>query len=131
MRVGHDGGVCVLDDEPVKPFESLEGAGRMGLDLAKYMAEHVNMYSSANARCKFRVTREMISDVIDMLGANVFFSDETDEHVTVSARVNERAMWQFAKNFAPDVLILEPKRLVDHVCAEAERTIEAYRELEG
>ena len=131
MRVGHDGGVCVLDDEPVKPFESLEGAGRMGLDLAKYMAEHVYMYSSVNARCRFRVARAMISDVIDMFGSNVVFSDETDEHVTVSARVNERAMWQFAKNFAPDVLILEPKRLVDQACAEAERTLAAYKELEG
>lgn len=131
MRVGHGGGVCVLDDAPVKPFESLEGTGRAGLDLAKYMAEHVYMYSSANARCKFRVARVMVSDVIDMFGANVVFSDETDEHVTVSARVNERAMWQFAKNFAPDVLILEPKRLADQVRAEAECTIEAYRELEG
>lgn len=71
----------------------------------------------------------MISDVIDMFGSNVVFSDETDEHVTVSARVNERAMWQFAKNFAPDVLILESKRLVDQACAKAERTLAAYREL--
>ena len=59
------------------------------------------------------------------------FSDETDEHVTASARVNERAMWQFAKNFAPDVLILEPKRLADQVIAEAQRTLAAYKELEG
>ena len=66
-----------------------------------------------------------------MFGSNVVFSDETDEHVTVSAHVNERAMWQFAKNYAPDVLIFEPKRLADQVRAEAERTIEAYRELEG
>ena len=93
------------------------------------MAEHVYMYSSANSRCRFRVARAMVSDVIDMFGVNVVFSDETAYHVTVSARVNERAMWQFAKNFAPDVLILEPKRLADRVRAEAERTIEAYREL--
>ena len=96
--------VRVLDDAPVKPFESLEGAGRMGLDLAKYMAEHVYMYSSANARCRFRVARAMISDVIDMFGSNVVFSDETDEHVTVSARVNERAMWQFAKKAVWDYI---------------------------
>lgn len=128
-RIDRMADVRVLDDAPVKPLESLEGVGRMGLDLAKYMAEHVYMYSSANARCKFRVTREMISDVIDMFGSNVVFSDETDEHVTVSARVNERVMCQFAKNFAPDVLILEPKRLVDQACAEAERTLAAYREL--
>ncbi len=50
------------------------------------------MYSSANARCRFRVTRAMISDVIDMFGANVVFSDNTDGCVTVNARVNERAM---------------------------------------
>lgn len=34
----------------------------------------------------------MVSDVIGMFGSNVVFSDETDEHVTVSARVNERVM---------------------------------------
>ena len=48
----------------------------------------------------------------------------------MTARVNERAMWQFAKNFAPDVLILEPKRLADQVREEAERTVAAYREIE-
>ncbi len=130
-RIDRMAGVRILEDEPAKPFESLEGAGRAGLDLAKYMAEHVYMYSSPNSRCKFRVTREMISDVIDMFGRDVTFSDKTDDHVTVSARVNERAMWQFAKNFAPDVLILEPKRLADQVVAEAERTLAAYKELEG
>ncbi len=128
-RIDRMADVRVLDDAPVKPFESLEGAGRAGLDLAKYMEEHVYMYSSVNARCRFRVARAMISDVIDMFGHDVTFGDETETHVTVSARVNERAMWQFAKNFAPDVLILEPKRLADQVCAEAECTLAAYREL--
>lgn len=130
-RIDRMSDVRILEDEPIKPFESLEGAGRAGLDLSKYMAEHVYMYSSANSRCKFRIAWAMISDVIDMFGRDVVFSDETDKHVTVSARVNERAMWQFAKNFAPDVLILEPKRLAEQVRAEAERTIAAYRELEG
>lgn len=46
----------------------------------------------------------MISDVIDMFGSNVVFSDETDEHVTVSARVNERVMWQFAKKAVWDYI---------------------------
>ena len=55
---------------------------------------------------------------------------ETDKHVIVKAHVNERAMWQFAKNFAPDVLTLEPKRLADQVREEAERTVAAYRETE-
>jgi len=40
-------------------------------------------------------------------------------------------MWQFAKNFAPDVLILEPKRLADQVREEARRTLEAYENLQA
>ena len=130
-RVDRMADVRILEDELIKPFESLEGAGRAGFNLAKYMAEHVYMYSSANSRCTFRVTKPMISDVIDMFGREVVFTEETEAHVTVSARVNERAMWQFAKNFAPDVLILEPRRLADQVKEEAERTLEAYRELVG
>lgn len=53
--------------------------------------------------------RPMISDVADMFGCDVMLSDETKMHV------NDRAMWRFAKNFAPGVLILEPKRYVVQV----------------
>lgn len=129
-RVDRMADVRILEDEPAKPFDSLDGAGRAGLDLAKYMAEHVYMYSSPNSRCKFRVVRSMVDDVIDMFGRGVTFSDETEKHVTVSAYVNERSMWQYAKSFAPYVLILEPKRLADQVVAEAEHTLAAYRELD-
>ena len=39
----------------------------------------------------------MISDVIDLFGKDVVFSEETDTHVVVSVHVNERAAEQFAK----------------------------------
>ena len=129
-RVDRITDIRILKNELVKPFESLRGSDGVKLDLAKYMQEHIYMYSSPNTRCKFRIVKPMIADVIDMFGRDVEFSDETDKHVTVTARVNERAMWQFAKNFAPDVLILEPKRLADQVREEAERTVAAYREME-
>lgn len=116
-----------LLDEPLKPFETLDGAENGRLDLAKYMAEHVYMYSSENAKVKFRVVKAMITDVIDMFGMDVTFTDETDMHVTVTAHVNELAMTQFAKSYAPDVIVLEPKRLADEVRANAERTVEAYK----
>ncbi len=93
------------------------------------MAEHIYMYSSPNVHCRFRIRREMISDVIDLFGLDVEFSDETDEGVTVSAHVNERAMWQFAKNFAPDVLVLEPKVMAEKLRSEFERSLQAYQEL--
>ena len=102
-----------LLDEPARPFATLEGSGGKRLDLAKYMAEHIYMYAGGNTHVKFRIVREMICDVLDIFGQNVRFCEESDTHVCVIADVNERAMLQLAKNYGPDVLILEPKRLVD------------------
>ena len=125
-RVDRIADIRVLD-EAAKPFETLHGADGQRLDLAKYMAEHVYMFSSDNVRAKFRIVKAMVSDVIDLFGREVTFSDETDTHVTVTARVNELAMLQFAKSYAPDVIVLEPKSVVDAVRRDAEQTVEAYR----
>lgn len=116
-------------DEPVKPFESLPWAKERRLDLAKYMREHIYMFSSENVRAKFRIVKPMISDVIDMFGKEVRFSDETDDTVTVTATVNEMSMLQFARSFAPDVVLLEPEFLAKKVKETAERTVEAYKDI--
>ena len=57
-----------------------------------------------NVRAVFRVAKAMVSDVIDLFGTEVTFSDEDDTGVTVSAFTNEMAMEQFAMSFVPDVL---------------------------
>ena len=44
----------------------------------------------------------------------------------VSAKVTEEDMFQFAKSYAPDVLVLGPERLVDRLWEDAERTYKAY-----
>lgn len=123
-RIDRIADVKVLD-EPVKPFEKLDGAGNGRLDLAKYMAEHIYMYSSENTQVKFRIVKGMVSDIIDMFGMNVRFSDETEDHVTVTAQVNEMAMKQFAKSFAPDVMVLEPKKLREEIKEDIIRSAQA------
>ena len=118
-----------LLDEPVKPFESLPWAKERRLDLAEYMREHIYMFSSENVRAKFRIVKPMISDVIDMFGKEVRFSDETEDTVTVTATVNEMSMLQFARSFAPDVVVLEPKSLAEKVMETAVRTVEVYKDI--
>lgn len=118
-----------LLDEPVKPFESLPWAKERRLDLAEYMREHIYMFSSGNVKAKFRIVKPMISDVIDMFGKEVRFSDETDDTVTVTATVNEMSMLQFARSFAPDVVLLEPEFLAKKVKDTAERTVEVYKDI--
>lgn len=113
-------------DEPAKPFESLPWAHGRSLDLAAYMREHPYMYSSENVRAKLKIVPTMVSDVLDMFGKEVRLEKEGDA-VAVTLTANEMALKQFAKNFAPDVLVLEPQSLRDQVREELERGATAYR----
>lgn len=121
--------ICDLKilDEPVKPFETLMWSNGQPLDLAMYMKEHPYMYSSENVLAKFRVARPMISDVIDLFGKDVIFSDEDETGVTASVYTNEMALEQFAKNFAPDVVVLEPQRLRNQLKENLEKSLEFYQ----
>ena len=85
------------------------------------------MYSGENQKVTFRIVKAMISDVIDIFGGDVRFSDETDTHVTVTTRVNLKAMTQFAKNYAPDVEVLKPETLRNDIIGEFEKALEVYR----
>ena len=114
-------------DEPAKPFDTLIWTNGRTLDLATYMKEHPYMYSSDNIRAVFRVAKAMVSDVIDLFGTEVTFSNEDDTGVTVSAFTNEMAMEQFAMNFAPDVSVLEPTRLREKVKNALEKALEKYK----
>lgn len=114
-------------DEPAKPFETLQWANGQTLDLAEYMKEHVYMYSSGNTRAKLRISRPMVSDVIELFGKDVIFSDEDETGVTVSVFANEMSVEQFAKSYAPDVVILEPQGLRDRVKKSFERSLKFYR----
>ena len=111
-------------EEKGKPFETLKWSGHQPMNLNEYMKEHVYMYSSENAFVKFRIVKAMISDVIDLFGKGVNFSEETDTHVSVSVHVNERA----AEHYAPDVVILQPKRLRDKLRDDLKKAWEAYED---
>ena len=115
-------------EEKGKPFETLKWSGHQPMNLNEYMKEHVYMYSSENVFVKFRIVKAMISDVIDLFGKGVNFSEETDTHVSVSVHVNERAAEQFEKNYAPDVVILQPKRLRDKLRDDLKKAWEAYED---
>lgn len=84
------------------------------------------MYAGGSVRARFRIWKPLVSDVLEIFGPDVSFSDEEESYVTVTAWVTERAMEQFAKNFGPDVLVLEPKSLVDSVRRSAEELLQAY-----
>ncbi|MBQ0098046.1 MAG: WYL domain-containing protein [Oscillospiraceae bacterium] len=113
-------------DESVKPFETLQGANKMPLDLSKYMKSHVYMYSSDNCKAKLRIVKPMISDIIDMFGKDVSFSNEDENGVTVTVNANAMSIEHFAQSFAPDVVVLEPKHLAEKVKNRLQKAVEKY-----
>ena len=66
--------------------------------------------------------------MIDLFGKDITFSEETDTHVAVRVHVSERAAEQFAKNYAPDVVVLQPKRLRYKLRDELKRSWEVYED---
>jgi predicted DNA-binding transcriptional regulator YafY len=126
-RVDRIKDIEILKDVSIKPFEQLDEAIERNLNLQEYMAEHIYMFAGDSVHARFRIPHAMIGDVIDVFGQDVRFMDETDTHVIVLAYVNEQAMLQYAKSFAPDVVVLGPEKLVEKVKSDLDRSIQLYK----
>ena len=120
--------IRILRDEPIRPFRELTTSSGRKLDLAQYMDEHIYMWSSDTSRVRFRITKSRLNSVFDHFGKDVTFEKETEDEVEVSARVTEAAMLQFAKNYAPYVVVLEPASLVEEIKEDVRKTLKAYGE---
>ena len=117
--------IQILDTKR-KPFSKLKNSNGESFNLADYMKTHIYMYTSGDTRVRFKVVPAMVTDVLDIFGKDVRFEEETKDYVTVSASVTEAAMIQFAKSYSPDVVILEPQRMVDTMKAWAKKVKKVY-----
>ena len=97
-------------DEPVKPMKKVNGL-KNGLDLPKHMAEHIYMYCGESVKVKFRTDKYIINDIVDWFGTAVKFSNETEETVDVSVKVNENAMFLWSMQYGTRVEVIEPESL--------------------
>ncbi|MBQ3264912.1 MAG: WYL domain-containing protein [Ruminococcus sp.] len=125
-RVDRMADMEILPD-PVKPFKALRGSDGKPLDLNAYMEKHIYMFSGENTRVVFRAQKNVLSDIIDVFGKDVRFSDETDTHITVTADVNEPAMEQFAKTYTPFVEIIKPAALREKMIYNLSVGLEKYQ----
>ena len=125
-RIDRISNIEIQEDRKIRPFKELKGAKGQDFNLGEYMKEHIYMYASEDTRVRFKCVRRMLTDVVDIFGKDVRIEEVTDEYLTASAMVTEAAMLQFAKNYAPDVVILEPQRLVDEMKDWAKKVKKAY-----
>ena len=68
----------------------------------------------------------MISEVMDWFGDEVELKDDGEEYAKASVYVNFEAMRRWALQFALDVQITSPKKLVEAVKADVEKAAAKY-----
>lgn len=118
-----------LLDIPAKSPEKVKGLEN-GLRLPAHMAEHLYMFTGESVRVKFRAARFLLDDLVDWFGTDMVYSDVTEETVTVSVRVNEKAMELWALQYAPYVEVVEPRELRESVKEALEKALGKYNRQE-
>ena len=117
--------IKLLENSRIKPMSRVEGL-KNGLDLSSHMAEHIYMFSGESSTVTFRVTKQKLGDVIDWFGQHVRFSDEGEDEVTVTVRVNLQAMKYWALQYSSCVKVLSPPSLVEQIKADLLTAIGKY-----
>ena len=111
----------------VKPLRDLP-EGKNGLNLPSHLAEHVYMFPGKSERVTFRAKKYLLNDLIDWFGNDIEFTQETEEEVTASVRVNLNSMRIWALQYALQVRVLEPKELAEQVKKDIQEAIGKYGE---
>ena len=101
-----------LLDTHAKPIKKIKGL-EQGLNLPKHMAEHIYMFAGESVNVKFRAQRYIVNEIIDWFGMDVNFSSSTDTEVDVWVKVNEKAFFYWAIQYAEHITVLEPQSVVD------------------
>ncbi|WP_251198372.1 helix-turn-helix transcriptional regulator [Anaerotardibacter muris] len=118
-----------LFDERVRPLKDFASKAKMD----SYVAEHIYMFAGESVSARFRIRRRMIADVVDTFGEGFRVSDvEPDEQngwMTISATVNADSLAIYARSYAPDVIVLSPKSVVDRIKREMTEALAMYNEI--
>lgn len=97
-----------------------------GFDFVKHISEHIYMFSGESERVRFRANKYILSDIIDWFGNDITFTDETENEVTVSVKVNIKAMKYWAIQYMKYVTVLSPEPLVEEIKSYLFNAIERY-----
>lgn len=98
--------------------------------LAKYMEEHIYMYSGEEERITIRIERENIGDFIDWYGKEYrILSDQQAESsdVVIQIRANANAVYFWALQYGRIAEILSPKSLRVQIRKGLEEMMEKYK----
>lgn len=96
-------------DTPRKAKNQVEGL--VGLDVARYMNEHIYMFHGKSVKAKFEAPKYLISDILDYFKADVIFKELDEKNVIATVKANETDLRLWARQYAGQIKITEPTEL--------------------
>ena len=98
-------------DTPRKAKNQVEGL--VGLDIARYMNEHIYMFHGKSVKAKFEAPKYLISDILDYFKADVNFKELENDQVLATVKVNETDMQLWARQYCGQIKMIEPQSLAE------------------
>lgn len=96
--------------KPINPLRNIIGE-RQNFDLAKYMNEHIYMFSGESVPIKIKMKKEHIGIFIDWYGTDYTISEKDENEIMIRVRANENATYYWALQYGHLVEIVEPLSL--------------------
>ncbi len=112
-----------LLDTPAKPTPDK-------LSVEEYLNEHFYMFSGGSKITRFKAEKIILNDIIDWFGTDIGINDVDEDHIIVTARVNQTAMYKWAIQYCEYVEVLEPVGLREKVMAALNISMERYKTYE-
>lgn len=113
-------------NERRKPMRKVRGLEN-GLDLSRHIAEHIYMFGGQSTTVSLRFKKYVLNEFIDWFGTNdLYFSNQTEDEVTVTVKVNETAMRKWALQYALHVTVTSPKSLVEDIKDDLRQAMARY-----
>jgi len=101
-----------LEDKPIRPIREVSDEYLYGLDLDKYMKEHIYMFGGESMDVTLKIEKtapfNIVGHVIDWFGSDVHFFDEKEDTVRAKVRVNKQSMKYWALQYGMYVEVETP-----------------------
>lgn len=110
-----------------KPLKKMKGY-QHGLDLKKYMEEHIYMFTGDSVSVSLKMKKYALNEFIEFFNPeNISFSNQTKDEVTARVRVNRMAMRNWALRYALHIKVLSPEDLVEDIRSDIKQAWQNYQ----
>jgi len=102
----------ILKDRPIRPIREVSDEYLYGLNVDKYMKEHIYMFGGESIEVTLKIDKtapyNIVGHVIDWFGNDVRFFDETEDAVRAKVNVNKESMKYWALQYGMYVEVETP-----------------------